>query len=522
MAHAEHPQSETKRTESPKEQQANILSAVTHEVRTPLYAILEAGNFLLREDPRPDQLALVNAIRTAGNNLLVFLNDVLDVNKLEEGKLTLEPRPFRLVELVNEIATIYAPQCRKKELYLNTDVPTDQLPVVIGDRVKLLQVLTNLVGNAIKFCPAGGVSIAVEHQAARPGGPHTFTVSVHDTGIGIAKDQLERIFEPFIQARQKTRYQFGGTGLGLAISRRILQAMGSELDVDSTPGTGTVMSFTLRLPAAPDDALTELRASYVPTSITLAPLNHLRVANVDDNPANLLINARYFDEWKLNYDQYSSGADFLATLKTERYDILLTDLRMPDISGYELARRIRRYDDPAVRGMVIIALTASASLKLNPRMSDAGVDALVGKPFDPVYLHQLIQQLGESRSSQRLTGAAAQPDEEFRFDEVREIFGQDDSDDFRQFLRLVVTDLASIQEELNAFKKDQSEARFRAIRHNTLTTTRLFQLTRLNGLLDRGLKDLLNGDVDKANASLPAIQKRITWFEGVLSKKLAE
>ena len=505
-----------KAAEDAGQAQANFLSTMSHEIRTPLHAILESGNFLLKENPRPDQVDLINALRSAGNNLLLLVNDILDINKMQAGQLELAERPFHFVELINEVVAIYGPQCRKKGLYLNASAPPGGIPVVLGDRSKILQVMNNLVSNAVKFCAEGGISVALEHKMDKRN-QHIFNISVHDTGIGIPTDRQQAIFSPFVQASKDTFYKFGGTGLGLPICQRILQAAGSQLELVSEEGIGTTFSFELTLPAAPESDQKQ-RVTFEPSLETspLGPLNHLTIANVDDNQANLIINARYFREWKVNFDQYESALDLLEALKYKRYDVILTDIKMPKMSGLELARAIRQHPNPDINALPIVALSASASRELNPSMLAAGINALASKPFEPKYLHQLILRLGDEHKGRYLKKLRGK--ETHQFSEVRELFAGDE-EEYYQFLSVVATDLENLMEEVMAFSTDRDHERLRGIVHNTLTTVRLFKLDDLGEKLESARQLSESGRQVELTPLINQIHQSLKEFVQILKEK---
>lgn len=474
-----------------------FLSTMSHEIRTPLHAIIEGGNFLLKENPRPDQTELIVALRVAGSNLLAVVNDILDISKLQSGQLTLNPQPFCLQNLLKSIKSTYQALCRKRKVGFEVNYRGGPPPLLIGDAAKIKQVLDNLVSNAVKFTAEGRVDVIVEHQLIA--GNVDLTLSVEDTGPGIAPDRLKAIFEPFTQASSKTSGQFGGTGLGLAIAQRVVAAHESELIVKSTEGEGTRFFFTLNLPVAEEDVMPGDHGAPFRLVEELKPLTGFRVLNVDDNRSNLLINARYFSEWQLDYKQFTSPRKAMAALDTEDFDLALLDLRMPEIDGYEMARRIRTHSRPEVADMPMIALSASASSTVSPRMLEAGFSHLVPKPFDPVYLHHLIGQHCNRPFIRPTTNPAKEqtvntvPQTSLDFSEVQSIFAGDHGE-YLSFLRQIVSDMEEAKQEIDACKESFSPERFSQLKHNLLSTVRVFYLEDIGRYLTEGKDALLSGD----------------------------
>jgi len=501
---------------------ATFISTISHEIRTPLHAILEAGNFLLKDNPRDDQAELITVLRSAGQNLLGIVNDILDMSKLESGLTELDTRAFHFQEIIDQAINTYTHRCREKGVTLRAELPETPLPPLMGDAVKIGQVINNLVSNATKFTANGEIVVGLARQCV--GDRHTLAVSVRDTGIGIPEDRLEAVFQPFTQASAATSFSFGGTGLGLAIARRILEAHAAPLTVESEVGKGTTFRFTLTLPEAPPEAVSAMVDKQA-LADALPPLNHLRVVNIDDKAANLLINARYFREWKLNFVQYNNAADALAALGEEACDLVLLDLKMPEMDGYELARRIRRHPDPRVKALPLIALSASANRKVSEKMLDAGINGLVLKPFEPMYLHHLIKRYGEGRGGSSITWQDAAEDETATdavdFTDVAEIFAGDDPD-YKAFLEVIHHDLLEAVDHLGKCIVDFNEARFKTLKHNLVSTTRVFRLDGLRQQFGEAAELLEAGDRINFSALLERMITRIREVDAGVVGKIGE
>lgn len=470
-----------------------FISSMSHEIRTPLHAILEAGNFLLKDNPRPDQLEFIQILRNAGSSLLGIVNDILDVSKLEAGMIVLDERPVHADQLVQRVMDTYGPTCREKGIVLRSVLPAGDVPLLLADSGKILQVLNNLVSNAVKFTKEGEVVVSLDHEEER-GGEHKLSFRVRDTGIGIADDRLKLIFDPFIQATESTQTEYGGTGLGLAICKKILEACGADLKVRSKRGKGAEFYFSLILKAA-SVAEREIDQRSETPSEALPPLSHLRVLNVDDNRSNLLINARYFTEWELLFDQVASGSEALERLESKSYDIVLLDLRMPDMNGYELAGHIRAHPDAAVNNLPLIALSASASQEVSTEMLSAGINGLVVKPFDPTHLYQVIRQYGQQRKSGRIEHQLSYLTEVSKavdFSKVEEIFSGEEAE-YISFLNIIKDDVAEAKQILKTCTVTFSKKDFGNLKHNLLSTMRVFMLDELAQAFQEG-KDALEAE----------------------------
>jgi PAS domain S-box-containing protein len=363
---------------------ADFLADMSHEIRSPLNAILGLAYLLERMRLEDDARDTVRRIRAAGESLLGVVNNVLDVSKIEAGHMTLERAPFRLAELIDRVASGMAVAAADKPLELVIDAAPPGVDALAGDALRLQQVLTNLTGNAIKFTPAGKVVLSVRPLAG-PAGAARLAFSVLDTGIGIDPARHGAIFAPFSQEDSSTTRRFGGTGLGLSISRRLLRLMGAELAMRSTPGVGSEFSFELTLPLAAGGAPAAAAARG-------AQLRGVRLLVVDDSEVNREVVERIVRA----EGAASSGAgdgqaalDWLAAHPGE-VDVVLMDIQMPVMDGIEATRRIRRL--PGLAGLPVIALTAGAFSAQRQAALDAGVNHFISKPFDVAATVALIRQ----------------------------------------------------------------------------------------------------------------------------------
>ena len=368
---------------------SEFLANMSHEIRTPLNGIIASSDLLLRRpDLPPDAAEHVRLVAESGDLLLKLLSDILDFTKIEAGQLTLEKHPFDLVATLADTLALVAPRAAAGGVHLAHTVAPDIALHREGDSYRLRQVLLNLLSNAIKFTPPGGrVQLGVSAPA-----PATLRFEVRDTGIGIEADALTRIFERFTQADSSTTRRFGGSGLGLAISSRLVQLMGGTIEVQSTPGLGSVFHFTVPLPPTASAP----RSAVAPVKLE-ADL-HLRVLVVEDNPVNQKIIASQLTRLGCTFTLAGDGEAALAALEqTPLPDVILMDCHMPKLDGWETTRRIRSWagEPEALRRtaslLPIIALTAAALPEEQARCRDAGMNQFLSKPVKLADLHRLLR-----------------------------------------------------------------------------------------------------------------------------------
>lgn len=359
----------------------NFLANMSHEIRTPLNGVLGMAAQLAKTALDARQHDFVQTIRHSGQHLLHVINDVLDMAKITSGKLEMDAVAFNLCDSMAEAVRPLAVQAIEKGLnFAGTHLRTTcAYPWVLSDPYRLNQILINLVANAIKFTPAGGsVSVAGE-QLAETTSTITVRFSVHDTGIGIAPDKQELIFEGFTQAYADTARHFGGTGLGLSISRALVNQLGGELMLSSAPGQGSTFAFIITLPKAPVSAL----PVAAPDAYDTGALRGRRVLVVEDNEINRTVARLLLEGWGAHVDEAVDGHAGVAQVQqAPPYDIVLMDIQLPGLSGLDATAAIRALPDPVRASSVIIALTANAFRADRDRYLAAGMAACLAKPFE--------------------------------------------------------------------------------------------------------------------------------------------
>ena len=364
---------------------SDFLARMSHEIRTPLNGILGMTQMLQLSKLTPEQRKYAEIIRQSGDSLLTIINDVLDISKIEAGKLELTRDSFDLVAMVNETLNLLEPEATRRGLFLVRNIARDIPTRLIGDAGRLRQILTNLVGNAIKYTETGHVAVKV--KAGPPSSQHQdITIQVSDTGIGISVQDREQIFDAFSQAADTDRDR-GGTGLGLAITRELVRLMSGSLSVRSNIGQGSI--FTLRLPMALD---TESQDTQTPDN--RSPANCLVDADIlvaEDNQINRLFAKEALTYMGCRVTAVNDGKQAVEAHRTGHFDAILMDIQMPELDGIEATREIRQAEAPG-RHTPIIAITANALKGEHERCIEAGLDDYISKPYGVHELQTLLQR----------------------------------------------------------------------------------------------------------------------------------
>ncbi len=519
-----------KKAEQAAKAKADFLSMISHEIRTPMNAIIGISN-LLKDTPLSlEQQKYVRLLKSSSENLLHLLNDVLDFSKIEAGKVTLEERSFDIRELVFRV--IYGLNVKAEEKNLSVHMEIDeQVPAwVRGDPVKIGQVLTNLVSNAIKFTEKGSVTVAlgVRELSAEAA---SIDFSVVDTGIGIPRDRLAHVFEEFTQASYDIHVKYGGTGLGLTISQKLLELYGSKMSVRSVPGEGTTFSFNLRLKLGREADAGTGPVEGAPDAQTL---RGLRTLVAEDNAINVFVLSQFLRKWGVDFEVVGTGQQVLQKMGEADYDLVLMDLQMPELDGYEATRSIRNLPGERYRRLPVIALTASNKIGLDERLDSAGFTDFVGKPFRPEALFTKLALHGgrqlastaaglplEGRARERESLEPARSAPRFNLDEFRLLAGGDP-----QALRQLSTIAISTHEEYKHIFKEVlasgNQEDFEFHYHKIKATTEMLRAHALRDALERARAVLARQDRDPARiqAAIHDIQWELDAIVSVLRDEL--
>lgn len=378
---------ETKRQlELSTKAKSEFLATMSHEIRTPMNAILGMIHLLKQDNPRKDQVEPLNILDFSSKTLLSLIDDILDFSKIEAGKIEFEAIEFNLVELVNVITDSFKSTAENKNIGLHLSINRQVPEVIIGDPARLTQILNNLLNNAFKFTDNGSVSLEIT-QTEGDDETAELEFAVRDTGIGIDESRTQSIFESFTQGGQNVKRLFGGTGLGLTISKQLVELQGGRISVESRLKEGSTFYVQLKFRKG-DASGFRKRKEGLPEEESV--LKGYRILLAEDNLVNQIVMQRFMERWDLELEVVENGAQVLEALKKHYFDVVLMDLQMPEMDGYEAAAKIRQLDDPYIRNIPIIALTAAAMKDVREKVYASGMNDFITKPFNPLELEQKL------------------------------------------------------------------------------------------------------------------------------------
>jgi PAS domain S-box-containing protein len=371
------------RLQKAKEQ---FLANISHEIRTPINGIAGIAGLISEDQNAEERETYLNAIRHSAENLKVIINDILDLASIESGKLKFEKIAFNLTDLLPSLISTFTFQAREKNILLQYTLEDSLNRFLVGDPVRLNQILINLIGNAVKFTHTGSIQVkcVVEKEQRNI---CWVKISVSDTGVGIPDEKLSTIFESFSQADESVTRRYGGTGLGLTIARQLVELQKGKIDVTSKEHVGSV--FTIVMPYVIGKATKLSKQNSKPKGALADVAHKLRVLLVEDNDINRLYAKSILETWKCKTDIAENGLVAIEKLKSNSYDVILMDVQMPIMDGYEATKVIRTMAHP-LNTIPVVALTANATTKDIERCLEAGMNDFVAKPFTPDDLYQKL------------------------------------------------------------------------------------------------------------------------------------
>lgn len=392
--------------ENSKKAKEQFLANMSHEIRTPMNAIIGMTEILAESNLEQEQTECVNAIKISADNLLSIINDILDFSKIESGKITFEKQPIRLGKVLEEVIQTLHFTVNKKSVSLSYSISEDIPSILLGDIVRLRQILINLCSNAIKFTEQGSVRLDALLKTNQNDN-YTVLFTVTDTGIGISKDKQRLIFESFVQASEDTTRRYGGTGLGLAITKQLVELQGGNISVKSEPNQGSQFSFTLCFEKGKEDCASDKTEEIV----VFTGLEGIKVLLAEDNSMNQILAKKILNKWNLQLDIAANGKIAVEMLEKYEYDIVLMDMHMPEMDGYQATKYIRDKMSGPKSLIPIIAVTANAIMGEEEKCLAAGMNSYISKPLNKRKLYEKMQELVGKNKTIHMEEIKAQPHE---------------------------------------------------------------------------------------------------------------
>ncbi|WP_179319354.1 PAS domain-containing hybrid sensor histidine kinase/response regulator [Winogradskyella helgolandensis] len=360
-----------------------FLSTMSHEIRTPLNAVIGMSDILLMEKFLPEQLENLQVLKYSSEHLLALINDLLNLNKFKSNEVKLVEDDFNLSELIQNIQLHFKHTAINNNLSFETVLDSSIPSVLKGDSLKLSQVLKNLLSNAFKFTHKGGVTFEIELLSST-NDVTTIRFNVKDSGIGVSYDKQKDIFKSFVQASDNTSQLYGGSGLGLYISKELLNIQSTSLQLESTEGKGSKFWFDISLKNS--DKIDAIKQNYISKT---NPID-LKVLVAEDNQINALVLKKLFNKWKINYEIANNGQELLDLYNQKHFDLILMDLQMPILNGYDTTRYIRKMNDIRKSTIPIVALTAFSQSEVKEKTKRYKMNGYLSKPFNVNELHELL------------------------------------------------------------------------------------------------------------------------------------
>jgi PAS domain S-box-containing protein len=490
---------------------SEFMANMSHEIRTPMNAIIGMSDLVAYSSLSAEQKKYMDVIKKAGNQLLTLINDILDFSKLEAAQFRLEPRDFDLKEEIDMVINMLSGQARIKGLKFEVSVAPDVPPVVQGDPHRLRQILTNLIGNSVKFTERGVIGLEVKRESTA-GDLMMLRFRVRDSGIGILPEQVGKLFQAFSQLDVSSTRRHGGTGLGLAISKRLVELMGGDIGVESVPGKGTTFWFTVQFGKAhmvshPDASVEQAQSPSSSPPVRPGP-SAPRVLVVEDTEFSQMVAMEQLRKLGIKADLAFNGIKALEALKKSSYDLVLMDCMMPEMDGYQASEEIRRREKDS-RHIPIVAMTANALKDDLGKCLAFGMNDYIAKPVTLSGLQAVLERnLPSWRPEPLVSSPVSRNPDTAVFDEgrLREITGGDEKK-MRELEQVFFKTTSERLRELATAVKKRKPGEVQSIAHSSASGAGSFGAGGLFFLLKR-LEDMgVQGELEKAESLLQDVQK---------------
>jgi len=401
------------------------------------------------------QREYLDTIKVSSDNLLIIINDILDIEKIKSGKINLEHNPFELNDISQNVQRLLAVKAKEKKISIYFDTSGVDQGLLVGDSARIQQVVLNLVENAIKFTSQGNVFIRIKSKKSTNTSNSDVQISVSDSGIGMNNEQLNKIFNPFVQADPSISRRFGGTGLGLSISKRLIELMNGSIQVLSEIGKGSEFIIDLSLPIWSGEIQ---KASH--SKIEALDYSDYNLLLVDDNKVNLLFLKRLLDKWNCTSDSVESGMLAIDLLRNKKYDLVFLDIQMPEMDGYEVSSFVRNELKISSTDMPIIAITADVLSDQYLKMESSGMNGMITKPFDPKDIKHSIEEWIVKKSGKMAmsTNSTELAKGRLCFDELNDMADGDEEFKFSvldQFHKVLVNTIETLPIAVESFDVKQ-------------------------------------------------------------------